>query len=199
MSTEVITTISPSTNKPVLTRDGLSESDAALLPALSTQAFNVFRLTSLGERQAIVEKALKLILDKKDLLARELTEQMGRPIAYAAKEITTAVMRGQYLLKISSDALKDTPGEAEDGFKRYIRKVPIGPVLILFAWNVGGYVHVRTVIIRLRRPIVSIPHLGQLLDTCPARWQHRHNQAFTTDPYDSGACARNFCRSWTAG
>lgn len=139
MSTEVITTISPSTNKPVLTRNGLSDSDVALLPALSTKAFNAFRLTSLEERQAIVKRALKLISDNQDVLARELTEQMGRPIAYAAKEITTAVARGEYLLKISSDALRDTQGEPEKGFKRYIRKAAIGPVLILFAWNVGSY------------------------------------------------------------
>lgn len=138
MSTEVITTISPATNQPVLTRNGLSDSDVALLPALSTQAFNTIRLTSLEERQVIVKKALKLISDKQDVLARELTEQMGRPIAYTAKEITTAVARGEYLLKISSDALKDTQGEPEKGFKRYIRKAPIGPVLILFAWNVSG-------------------------------------------------------------
>lgn len=45
--------------------------------------------------------------------------------------------RGEYLLKISGDVLKDTEGEPEAGFKRYIRKVPLGPVLILFAWNVG--------------------------------------------------------------
>ncbi len=139
MSTEVITTISPSTNKPVLTRNGLSDSDVALLPALSTQAFNIFRLTSLEERRVIVKRALKLISGKQDVLARELTEQMGRPIAYTAKEITTAVARGEYMLKISNDALQDTPGELEKGFKRYIRKAPIGPVLILFAWNVGGY------------------------------------------------------------
>ena len=139
MSTEVITTISPSTNKPILTRNGLSDSDAALLPVLSTQAFNAFRLTSLESRQAIVKRALKLISDKKDVLARELTEQMGRPIAYTAKEIATAVARGEYLLSISSNALKDTQGEPEKGFKRYIRKAPIGPVLVLFAWNVGGY------------------------------------------------------------
>lgn len=138
MSTEVITTISPATNQPVLTRNGLSDSDVALLPALSTQAFNTIRLTSLEERQVIVKKALKLISDKQDVLARELTEQMGRPIAYTAKEITTAVARGEYLLKISSDALKDTQGEPEKGFKRYIRKAPIGPILILFAWNVSG-------------------------------------------------------------
>ena len=139
MSTEIITTISPSTNKPVLTRNGLSDSDMVRLPALSTEAFNSFRLTSLEERQGIVKRALKLISNKQDILARELTEQMGRPIAYTAKEITTAVARAEYLLKISSDALKDTHGEPEKGFKRYIRKAPIGPVLILFAWNVGGY------------------------------------------------------------
>ncbi|KAL2049823.1 hypothetical protein ABVK25_009918 [Lepraria finkii] len=135
MPTEVLTTISPSTNKPVLTRDGISDSDVALLPAIATQAFNSFRLTSLEERQGIVRRALKLINDNQDVLAKELTEQMGRPIAYTAKEITTAVARGEYLLKISGDALKDTEGEPENGFKRYIRKAPIGPVLILFAWN----------------------------------------------------------------
>ena len=88
-----------------------------------------------------MKKALKILGDKQDELAKELTEQMGRPIAYTAKEITTAVKRGEYLLKISDDALKDTEGEAELGFKRYIRKVPVGPVLILFAWNVSKVLH----------------------------------------------------------
>jgi len=137
MATEVITTISPSTNQPILTRSGLSCSDVALLPAIAAQAFNDYRLISLRERQAIVGKALQLITDRQNVLARELTEQMGRPIAYTGKEITTAVTRGEYLLKISENAMMDTQGEYEHGFKRFIRKAPIGPVLILFAWNVG--------------------------------------------------------------
>jgi len=137
MSVETITTISPTTNKPVLTRTGLSTSDLQLLPEVATEAFLSFRKTSLPDRQAIVKKALKILGDKQDELAKELTEQMGRPIAYTAKEVTTAVKRGEYLLKISEDALKDTDGEAEKGFKRFIRKVPVGPVLILFAWNVS--------------------------------------------------------------
>ncbi|TVY48840.1 putative aldehyde dehydrogenase [Lachnellula occidentalis] len=135
MSVETITTISPTTNKPILTRNGISASDLELLPQVATEAFLSFRKTSLAERQAIVKKALKLLNDKQDVLAKELTEQMGRPIAYGAKEVATAVKRGEYLLKISEDALKDTDGEAEKGFKRFIRKVPVGPVLILFAWN----------------------------------------------------------------
>lgn len=138
MSLEVMTTISPTTNKPVVTRNGLSDADIARLPDIATEAFESFRRTSLSERQAIVKKALKLIDEKQDELAKELTEQMGRPIAYTPKEITTAVKRAEYLLKISGDALKDTDGEPEKGFKRFIRKVPVGPVLVIFAWNVSS-------------------------------------------------------------
>ncbi|RYO06609.1 hypothetical protein AA0119_g2569 [Alternaria tenuissima] len=135
MSLEKITTISPITNKPVLTRNGLSDADLQSLPETAVAAFESYRRTSLTERQDIVKKALKLLNDRQDVLGKEITEQMGRPIAYTAKEVTTAVMRGEYLLKISEDTLKDTPGEAEKGFKRYIKKVPLGPVLILFPWN----------------------------------------------------------------
>jgi acyl-CoA reductase-like NAD-dependent aldehyde dehydrogenase len=137
MSVETITTISPTTNQPVCIRSGISAADLESLATVATDAFLSFRQTSLAERQAIVRKALKLLDGKQDELAKELTEQMGRPIAYTAKEVTTAVKRGDYLLKISGDALKDTDGEAEKGFKRFIRKVPVGPVLVLFAWNVS--------------------------------------------------------------
>lgn len=109
-----------------------------MLPATATQSFNEYRLTPLEQRKAIVAKALKLLTARQDVLAKELAEQMGRPIAYGTKEITTAVARAEYLLKIGDEALRDTAGEPETGFKRYIRKLPIGPVLILFAWNVSG-------------------------------------------------------------
>jgi acyl-CoA reductase-like NAD-dependent aldehyde dehydrogenase len=60
---------------------------------------------------------------------------MGRPIAYTGKEVATAIKRAEFLVKISEDVLADTEGEPEAGFKRYIRKVPVGPILVIFAWN----------------------------------------------------------------
>ena len=137
MSLEVITTISPSTNKPVLKRNGLSVEDIATLCQDADAAFKSFKQTSLAERQKIIKAALKLLEKKQDELAKELTEQMGRPIAYTAKEVKTAVARADYLLKISEETLADTPGEPEKGFNRLIKKVPVGPVLIIFAWNVS--------------------------------------------------------------
>ncbi|KAI9171140.1 Succinate-semialdehyde dehydrogenase [NADP(+)] [Paramyrothecium foliicola] len=135
MSVEVITTISPSTNEPILTRNGASAADLELLPDIATKAFESFRKTTLKERQDIVKKFLKGLAAEESSLAEELTVQMGRPIAFTGKEITTAIKRAEYLLKISDEALKDTDGEAEKGFKRFIRKVPVGPVLVIFAWN----------------------------------------------------------------
>ncbi|PHH65307.1 hypothetical protein CDD81_2719 [Ophiocordyceps australis] len=135
MSVETITTISPTTNEAILTRNGASAVDLDQLPKVATQAFGSFRQTTLKQRQEIVKKFLKGLSEKETELAKELTEQMGRPIAYTGVEISTAVKRGEYMLKISDEALKDTDGEPETGFKRFIRKVPVGPVLIIFAWN----------------------------------------------------------------
>lgn len=137
METEKITTISPSTNKPVVERNGLTDTQLESLIQSSERAFETYRGSKLKDRQEIVSKALDIITQQQDELAKELTEQMGRPISFTAKEVATAVLRGRYLLRVSSEALTDTPGDAEPGFKRYIRKVPIGPVLVIFAWNVS--------------------------------------------------------------
>jgi acyl-CoA reductase-like NAD-dependent aldehyde dehydrogenase len=140
MSLETLTTISPITNKPVLTRPGISSEELALLPETAQAAFRSFsQSTTLAERQEIVARALGILEKKKDVLAREITEQMGRPISYTPVEITTAIKRGTYLNRVSGSVLGEegvVDGEAEKGFKRYIKRQPVGVVLIIFAWNV---------------------------------------------------------------
>ena len=132
---EPLVTISPSTNQPVLTR--LPPSDLVLrqIPAAAQQAFLSYRNSTLAQRQKIVAEALDALEKQSAPLAAALTTQMGRPTAFTGKELSTAVMRGRYLLRVSSESLADAPGDPEAGFKRYIRKCPVGPVLILFAWN----------------------------------------------------------------
>lgn len=133
----VITTVSPTTGEPILYRNATSVFTLQRITAAATSAFESWRTTSLEHRQGIVQKALRILASRKDELAMELTVQMGRPIAFTPGEITTAIKRADYLVKISGDALADTDGDAEKGFKRFIRKVPVGPVLIIFAWNVS--------------------------------------------------------------
>ncbi|KAI9808840.1 MAG: hypothetical protein M1826_004044 [Phylliscum demangeonii] len=135
MPANVITTISPTTNKAIATRHERSPPEVDRLLDDATDAFRQWRQVSGPERRRIVLQALTGMKDEQDALAQDLTAHMGRPIAYAAKEITTAVSRGEYLVRISEHALQDTDGDAEPGFKRYITKEAVGVVLIIFAWN----------------------------------------------------------------
>jgi acyl-CoA reductase-like NAD-dependent aldehyde dehydrogenase len=82
MGAEKLTTISPTTNKPIIERTGPTDEELAALPKTAQKAFLSYRQAPLEERQTIVKKALQLINDRQDDLAKELTEQMGRPISY---------------------------------------------------------------------------------------------------------------------
>ncbi|KAE8150601.1 Aldehyde/histidinol dehydrogenase [Aspergillus avenaceus] len=136
---ETITTISPATNRPVLTRTGVSADDLQRIPEAAQAAFRSFsQSTTLKQRQEIVIRALDILEKKKDELAHEVTEQMGRPIAYTGVEVMTAIKRSRYLTRISDSVLGDEgiiPGEEEKGFRRYIKRKPVGVAFIIFAWN----------------------------------------------------------------
>jgi acyl-CoA reductase-like NAD-dependent aldehyde dehydrogenase len=140
MSVETLTTISPSTNIPIVTRHGVSSEELSAILETAQAAFRSFsQSTTLEQRQEIVSRALGILQSKKYALALELTDQMGRPISYTPSEITTAMKRGSYLNQISGSILGDegvVAGDAERGFKRYIKRQPVGVVLIIFAWNV---------------------------------------------------------------
>jgi acyl-CoA reductase-like NAD-dependent aldehyde dehydrogenase len=140
MAPETLSTISPTTNHEVVSREVLSPEEIAQIPVEAQKAFISYRKShpTLRSRQEVVAKALKLMSQRKETLAKELTEQMGRPISYTGVEIDTAVKRGEYLNRIAGEVLdKDVPGDEEQGFKRFIRREPVGVVLVIFAWNVG--------------------------------------------------------------
>ena len=199
MSGETLTTISPSTNQPIISRKAASPEEIARLPSTAQKAFTAYRKScpTLSSRKKIVAKALQLINDKQDELAKELTEQMGRPIAYTAKEITTAVKRGEYLNSIAGDVLgQNVPGKEEAGFRRFIRREPVGVVLVLFAWNVRfeDCKHPTDTPILLlganTTSTVPVSNSCQLVNTCPSGWQRSNPQALPSDT--------NHCRTHIA-
>ncbi|RJE24307.1 Aldehyde dehydrogenase [Aspergillus sclerotialis] len=150
MSSDTITTISPATNQPIITRKEISAAELQRIPEQAQEAFRSFsQSTTLKQRQDIVARALDILEKKKDVLAREITEQMGRPIAYTPVEVNTAIKRSHYLNRISEEVLGEkgtVDGEPESGFRRFIKRKPVGVVLILFAWNYPYLVLVNSLI-----------------------------------------------------
>jgi len=138
MPESIIHTVSPSTNEVVFETPSTSIDEARAIAKVSHNAFVEFSTLPFAERRAIIVRALDLIQQRKHDLGRELSVQMGRPITYSYKEIETMQLRAKFLLDISEEALSDIPGREEGGFRRFIRKVPVGPVLIVSAWNVGS-------------------------------------------------------------
>ena len=156
MSVENITTISPKSGRPILSRTGITSEDLHQVTTDAQTAFqNYHSSTNLQSRQQIVARALDLLMQRKEELAYEITEQMGRPIAYSGLEIMTAVKRGRYLNEISGDVLGGDEGvvfdnekdqdkaskekdgeEGEDGVRKLIKKRAVGVVLVVFGWNV---------------------------------------------------------------
>lgn len=132
-----IRTVCPSTHEVIFDQPGTSLDEVTKIAAASKQAFQSWRAVPLQERKSIIIRALDLIDDKKDVLSQELTKQMGRPIRFCGAEIKTARLRADYLLDIAEESLADLPGRPEAGFRRMVKRVPVGPMLIASAWNVS--------------------------------------------------------------
>ena len=108
--------------------------ERTLVKAQAAQAN--WRSTPLETRIAICRKALQYFLDHKVEIAREITWQMGRPIRYAGFEITKGFKeRAEYMMDISQKTLADISVDEMAGFKRFIRREPVGTVLVLAPWN----------------------------------------------------------------
>lgn len=129
-------TISPIDNTIYVQRNWATETEIETALALAQKARSSWRQTSLAERKKYCEKAVQYFMDHADDIGEEITRQMGRPIRYTPFEITKGFQeRANYMLNIAEEALSDVSVPLQEGFQRFIRKEPIGTVLVLAPWN----------------------------------------------------------------
>lgn len=115
--------------------------------AQAAQAQKAWARTPLHERLAIVERMVEVMLGAVEAVAEELTWQMGRPIRYSPKEIQGGFAeRARYMARIAPAALQDLPAEDLPGFTRFIRREPLGVVLVLAPWNYPYLTSVNTIV-----------------------------------------------------
>jgi acyl-CoA reductase-like NAD-dependent aldehyde dehydrogenase len=60
-----------------------------------------------------------------------------RPLSQTPGELRGFLDRGEHLISIAEDALKDVPLKETDkpGFRRYIRRVPFGVAFLIVPWK----------------------------------------------------------------
>ncbi|MBF8222030.1 aldehyde dehydrogenase family protein [Halomonas sp. 328] len=107
--------------------------EAALDRAVAAQ--RDWRALSLAERGRYCSAMVDAMVARRDLLAEELTWQMGRPIAVAGGEIGGFEERARTMIALAESALAPIRLPDKPGFTRYISREPLGVSLIIAPWN----------------------------------------------------------------
>lgn len=103
-----------------------------------------WRKVPVAERAALCRRMVEWCVARADVLGEELTRQMGRPIAYAPNEIRRGFQeRAMYMASIAQEALQDISVTAGT---RFIRREPLGVVLVVAPWNYPWLTSVNAVV-----------------------------------------------------
>ena len=90
---------------------------------------------ALGERVALLGRAVAAFTANAAEIATEISWQMGRPIAHAPGEIRGFEERARYMLAVAEPALAPIDPGVKAGFERRIKRVPLGTVVVVAPWN----------------------------------------------------------------
>lgn len=108
--------------------------DATLDAAVRAQ--RDWKQVPLAERMAICGRMVDWMVARADEIAAELTWQMGRPVSQTPFEIRRGFQeRARHMIAIAPDAVADIDAGPKPGFRRFIRREPLGVVLVLAPWN----------------------------------------------------------------
>ncbi len=118
--------------------------DAALERARSAQ--HGWRDMPVAARVAIMERFAGEFERRGAAIAGELPWQMGRPIRFAASEVRGTLERARHMSGIAAAALADLDAAPKTGFRRFIRREPLGVVFTVAAWNYPYLIAVNSVV-----------------------------------------------------
>ena len=125
--------------RPILSR---SEADAAVTHAkIAQRKWNMYPIE---ERIELVKAGVAAIGAMNEEIVPEIAWQMGRPIRYGG-EFGGFNERASYMADIAIDALAPIEIENSNNFRRVIKRVPHGLVLVVAPWNYPFMTAINTV------------------------------------------------------
>lgn len=137
--------ISPIDGSVYAERPFLNEAAIASVVTAARSAQTGWAQSSIAERARYCRAALDALAAMQDEIIPEIAWQMGRPTRYGG-ENGGVQERGQYMIDIAEEALKPYVPAQKDGFRRYVKHVPLGVVLVVAPWNYPYLTAVNTII-----------------------------------------------------
>ena len=133
--TETLKTISPVDGRIYVERP--LETAAGINRALdfAQRAQIAWAALPLAARCEVLTKAVDAFVAKTNDIAAEITWQMGRPIRYAPGEVRGFEERARYMLHAAPAALAAIQPDEKTGFRRQIKRIPLGVIAVVAPWN----------------------------------------------------------------
>ena len=132
---EFFSVVSPIDGQELCRREYAKSSDIEQAVKAAKQAQAAWFASGLAERKAKIGAAIDWLVAHKDEVAAAITHSMGRPISQSPGEVKGLEERARYMLSIADTALADIVPEEKAGFKRFLRREPVGVVLVMAPWN----------------------------------------------------------------
>lgn len=159
-----IVCISPIDGRELVRRPIMSETaiDAAVTAAREAQ--KAWRKVSIAERGRMVSAFLDALLAMNQEVVPEIAQMMGRPVRYGG-EFRGVEERARHMIRIAEDSLKAIPADDErPGFRRMIKREPVGLVLVIAPWNYPYLTAINTIVPALMAGnAVLLKHASQTL------------------------------------
>lgn len=155
-------TITPIDGSVLLSRKRHTNADVDAALNKAAKGFAEWRRLSISSRVDILSRAVRAFVEHKEEISREITDQIGRPIAYSGGEVNGFETRARTMLSLAPEALAPIALDTIDGFRRSIRRAPLGTVAVLAPWNYPFLTAVNAVIPALAAGnVVVLKHSDQ--------------------------------------
>jgi acyl-CoA reductase-like NAD-dependent aldehyde dehydrogenase len=156
--------ISPVDGRVYAERMPLSPEAAEAVVARAWAAQGPWAARPLDQRIALVKAGIAALTAMKDIVAKELAGQMGRPVRFGGGELGGVNARTNYMAGIAAETLAPTVIEDSNAFRRYIARVPLGVVFVVAPWNYPYLTAINTIIPALiAGNTVVLKHASQTL------------------------------------
>ena len=129
-----IVCISPVDGSEVARRPVAGAEEISRTLAAARRAQQEWSRVPLAERKTRMLEFLEAMRAQNDEVVPELAMQMGRPVRYGG-ELRSLEERVRTLVELSDDALAPIVPNERSGFRRLIKRVPAGIVLVIAPWN----------------------------------------------------------------
>ncbi len=134
-ATSYIDLVNPATEETFRTLAMTSEAEVGAILERMRVAQKKWREAPVSERVEICRGFVGAFRSMREPVALDITRQMGKPLVQARREVDTMLNRADTMLGLAASGLQDETLEPKPGFRRFIRREPLGIVLDIPAWN----------------------------------------------------------------